>query len=102
MALQALILAILVSTGQVQLIHVYILAAILGIANALDGPARQSFVVELVGRDDLPNAVALNSTIFNVSRIVGPAVGGVVIAAFGVAAASISMLSASWPLSAVC
>ncbi len=85
MALQALILAILVSTGQVQLIHVYILAAILGIANALDGPARQSFVIELVGRDDLPNAVALNSTIFNVSRIVGPAVGGVVIAAFGVA-----------------
>ncbi len=85
MAVQALILAILVSTGQVQLIHVYILAAVLGIANALDNPTRQAFVIELVGRDDLPNAVALNSTIFNTSRIVGPALGGVLIAAFGVA-----------------
>ena len=85
MAFQALILAILVSTGHVQLIHVYILAAVLGIANALDNPTRQAFVVELVGREDLPNAVALNSTIFNTSRIVGPALGGLLIAAFGVA-----------------
>ncbi len=85
MAFQALILAILVSTRQVQLIHVYILAAVLGIANALDNPTRQAFVVELVGREDLPNAVALNSTIFNTSRIVGPALGGLLIAAFGVA-----------------
>lgn len=85
MAFQALILAILVSTGNVQLIHIYILAAVLGIANALDNPTRQAFVIELVGREDLPNAVALNSTIFNTSRIVGPALGGLLIAAFGVA-----------------
>lgn len=85
MAIQALVMAILVSTGTIQLFHIYILAAILGIANALDMPTRQSFVIELVGRDDLPNAVALNSTIFNASRIIGPALGGLLIAAIGVA-----------------
>lgn len=85
MALQALTLAILVGTGHIQLIHVYILAAILGIASALDMPTRQAFVAELVGRDALPNAVALNSTIMNASRIIGPALGGVLIAWIGVA-----------------
>ena len=85
MATQALILAILISTGQIQLVHIYILAAILGVASALDGPARQAFVIELVGREDLPNAVALNSTIFNTSRILGPGIGGLLIAWVGVA-----------------
>lgn len=85
MAMQALVLALLSATGQIQLVHIYIMAAILGGANALDGPTRQSFVIELVGRDDLPNAVALNSTIFNASRIIGPAIGGLLIAGLGVA-----------------
>lgn len=83
--LQSLLLAVLVSTGTVQLWHVYILAAMLGISNAVDQPARQSFVVEMVGQDDLPNAVALNSTQFNVARLVGPALGGLTIAWVGVA-----------------
>lgn len=85
MAAQALTLAILISTGQIQLFHIYILAAILGVASALDGPTRQAFVIELVGREDLPNAVALNSTIFNTSRILGPGIGGLLIAWIGVA-----------------
>jgi MFS family permease len=85
MAVQALILAILTASGHIQLYQIYILAAILGIANSLDNPTRQAFVVELVGRDDLPNAVALNSTIFNTSRIVGPAVAGIAIVWIGVA-----------------
>lgn len=85
MAIQALVLAILVGTGHIQLLHIYLLAAVLGVASALDMPTRQAFVGELVGRDALPNAVALNSTIMNASRIIGPAVGGVLIAAIGVA-----------------
>jgi len=85
MAVQALVLAILISTGHIQLLHIYILAAILGVASALDGPTRQAFVIELVGREDLPNAVALNSTIFNTSRILGPGIGGLLIAWVGVA-----------------
>lgn len=85
MAFQALVLAILVASGHVQLLHIYLLAAVLGIASALDMPTRQAFVGELVGREALPNAVALNSTIMNASRILGPAVGGVLIATIGVA-----------------
>lgn len=85
MALQALATAILISSGHIRLVHLYILAAILGIANALDNPTRQAFAIELVGRDDLPNAVALNSANFNTSRILGPAIGGVLIATLGVA-----------------
>jgi MFS family permease len=72
--LQAAVLGTLVATGTVELWHVYVLALFLGTVNALDGPVRQSFVVELVGRDQLVNAVALNSSIFNVARIIGPAV----------------------------
>ncbi|MFN8473362.1 MAG: MFS transporter [Anaerolineae bacterium] len=86
-ALQALILAVLVYTGKVQLWEVYVLALILGIINAFDNPTRQAFVVELVGREDLPNAVALNSSLFNAARIVGPAVGGVLIAVVGLSTA---------------
>ena len=85
MGVQALAFALLISSGQIQLFQVYLLAAVLGIANALDNPTRQAFVVELVGQGDLPNAVALNSMVFNSSRIVGPAVGGLLIATVGLA-----------------
>lgn len=86
-ALQALVLGVLVYTGKVQLWEVYALALILGVINAFDNPTRQAFVVELVGREDLPNAVALNSSLFNAARIIGPAVGGVLIAVVGIATA---------------
>ena len=84
---QAVLLAVLVWAGAVQYWHVCALALVLGFANAIDQPVRQSFVVELVGREDLGNAVALNSASFNAARIVGPAVAGVLIARFGVAPA---------------
>jgi MFS family permease len=64
--------------------HVYIIAALTGTALVLDAPARQSLTFQMVGRDELPNAVALNSSLFNLARIAGPALGGVVIAAVGV------------------
>ena len=78
--MQALVLAILTSTGLVQTWHVVLCALALGIINAFDRPTRQSFVVELVGREDLPNAIALNSMIFNGSRIFGPSLAGILIA----------------------
>ena len=81
---QAFILWILVATGHIQLWHVLILAALLGLTNSLDMPTRQAFVVEMVGREDLPNAIALNSSLFNMARIVGPGLGGLIIAAWGV------------------
>ncbi len=84
MLVQATALAVLTTTGQVRLGHLYVLSAVLGLAMAIDNPTRQAFVSELVGPDDLPNAVALNSTVFNATRIVGPAVAGVLIAAAGV------------------
>ncbi|HEY8489676.1 MAG TPA: MFS transporter [Dehalococcoidia bacterium] len=83
--LQALSLALLVATGTVQLWHVYVLAFLLGLTNAFDNPTRQAFVPEMVGRELVPNAVALNSSLFNSARIVGPAVGGVTIATVGIA-----------------
>jgi MFS family permease len=83
--LLALVLWALVLTGTVQLWHILILATLLGLTNALDMPTRQAFVVEMVGREDLPNAVALNSSIFNMARIVGPGIAGLLIAALGVA-----------------
>jgi MFS family permease len=85
MLVQAAIMALITATGHVQLIHIYILAAILGTANAVDNPAQQAFVKELVGPADVPNAVALNSMIMNVSRLAGPALGGITIALVGVA-----------------
>lgn len=63
---------------------IYILTAVRGVTESIEGPVRQSFVPEMVGPQDLPNAVALNSTLFNAARIVGPAIGAGVIAAFGV------------------
>ncbi|GCE23007.1 MFS transporter [Dictyobacter kobayashii] len=70
-------------THTIQLWHIYILAFLLGVNNSLDMPTRQSFVVEMVGRDSLANAVALNSSVFNMAKIVGPGVAGLVIARFG-------------------
>ncbi len=81
---QALILAALVFTGEVHLWHVYVLALMLGFANAFDMPTRQAFAIEMVGREDLINAVALNSGMFNGARLIGPAIAGFIIAAFGV------------------
>jgi MFS family permease len=83
-ALQAFLLGWLVITNTVQLWQVYILALVLGIVNAFDNPTRQAFVVELVGREHLQNAIALNSTLFNSARIIGPAVGGIVISTVGI------------------
>jgi MFS family permease len=84
----ALVLAVLVSTGTVRYWHVLLLALLLGLVNAFDMPVRQSYVYELVGgRDDLMNAIALNSAIFNGARLVGPGVAGLVMATWGPAAA---------------
>src|SRR5271157_1359869 len=67
----------------VQVWHVIVLAGLLGVVNAFDIPARQAFVVQMVGREDLPNAIALNSSLFNSARIIGPAIAGVLVAAIG-------------------
>ena len=83
MAVPALVLGLLAVTGIAQIWHVYVLAFVFGIAAAFDAPARQSFVSEMVGPDDLTNAVGLNSASFNAARIVGPALAGVLIAALG-------------------
>src|SRR5713101_3752698 len=83
--LQAVLLWALVASGQVQIWHVLVLAALLGLTNSLDMPTRQAFVVEMVGREDLTNAIALNSSLFNMARIVGPGIGGLIIAWLGVA-----------------
>ena len=83
LALVALILGVLDVTGIVQYWQLLVLALLLGLVSAVDSPVRQSFAVEMVGPDDLTNAVGLNSTIFNSARILGPAVAGVVIAAVG-------------------
>ena len=83
MGLLALLLAVLDLSGLVQLWHVFALAFGLGVAAAIDTPVRQAFVVEMVGPDDLPNAVSLNSATFNSARIIGPAFAGIAIAAVG-------------------
>lgn len=83
MGMQALCLGLLTVTGSVQLWEIGALAFILGLNNTFENPARQSFMLELVGSDHLRNAVSLNSTIVNVARIVGPGVGGLMIAAVG-------------------
>jgi MFS family permease len=83
MAVFAGILAVLVVTDTVQLWHVFVVALGTGIANAFDMPARQAFVSEMVDRDAVMNAVALNSAVFNSGRIVGPAIAGILLAAVG-------------------
>ncbi|MGE0351609.1 MAG: MFS transporter [Gemmatimonadales bacterium] len=85
MLLDALALAFLTQFGVITVAWVGALAVVLGVLMAFEVPARQAFVIELVGRDDLMNAIALNSSIFNVSRMVGPAIAGVLIGAAGIA-----------------
>ncbi len=80
---QAFVLAALVHTGAVRVWHVMILAGLLGIVNAFDMPTRQAMVMDLVGREDLFNAVSLNSAAFNSGRIIGPTVAGILVASVG-------------------
>lgn len=79
MGVLALVLGLLTVAGAAQVWHVYVLAFGLGVATVVDNPTRQSFVVEMVGRRDLPNAIALNSATFNGARLLGPAIAGVLI-----------------------
>lgn len=81
----AAVLATLTYFGVIRYWHVLVLALLLGFVNTLDNPTRQSFIIELVGREDLMNAIALNSSIFNLARILGPAVAGVLIGVLGIA-----------------
>jgi MFS family permease len=83
LAVTSLLTGVLVVTGVVQLWHVYLLALLQGLATAVDNPARQTFVSEMVPRTSLANAVSLNSASFNAARILGPGVAGLVIAAVG-------------------
>ncbi|HZO84033.1 MAG TPA: MFS transporter [Verrucomicrobiae bacterium] len=85
MMILAIILAALTFSGTMQAWHIVLLALALGTANAFDAPAAQAFVLELVDRKDLPNALALNATLFNLATVVGPTVAGLTYAAFGAA-----------------
>ena len=83
--IEAFTVAILVWTGVIAVWQVLVLATVLGIASAFDIPMRQSFIVEMVGKDDLMNAIALNSSLFNGARVIGPAIAGFLIGALGIA-----------------
>ena len=83
--LEAFTVSILVWTGVIAVWQVLVLATILGIASAFDIPMRQAFIVEMVGKDDLMNAIALNSSLFNAARVIGPAIAGVLIGTKGIA-----------------
>ncbi|GAA1739858.1 MFS transporter [Nonomuraea sp. AD125B] len=83
MAMLALTIGVLTMTGSAQVWHVYVMAFLLGMISCVEVPTRQAFVVEMVGRRDLPNAIALNSSIFNLARVVGPALAGVLIYVLG-------------------
>ena len=83
--LQALVLAVLLWTHRIALWQVAAIAVFLGTVNAFDTPARQAFVIEMVGREDLGNAIALNSSVFNTARVVGPSIAGLLISAVGLA-----------------
>lgn len=87
LGIQAIILSALVYTGRVQYWHVLVLSLMQGVCTAFDNPARQSFIVEMVGKEHLMNAIALNSAIFNGARIIGPAIGGITMDLFGPALA---------------
>jgi MFS family permease len=84
MGVFALVLGVLTIAGAIQLWHVYVLAFLSGSGAALDAPVRQTFVAEMVGDEDLPNAVALNSTSFNAAQMIGPAIAGLLIASVGI------------------
>jgi len=79
----AFILAALTLTGTIQIWHLFVISSCFGIANAFDIPTRQAFAVDMVGKEDLLNAIALNSSMFNGARIIGPAIAGVLVAAVG-------------------
>ncbi len=79
----AFIFATLTLTKNIEVWHLFVLASITGISNAFDIPTRQSFVVDMVGKEDLVNAIALNSSMFNGARIVGPAIAGILVSAVG-------------------
>lgn len=83
MAVLALTVGVLTVTGNVQVWHVYVMAFTLGMISCVEVPTRQAFVVEMVGRRELSNAIALNSSIFNLARVVGPAIAGVLIYLLG-------------------
>ena len=83
--LLAFVLAALSFTGVVKEWHVIVLAVLLGVVNAFDSPARQAFIPEMVGKEDLPNAIALNSMMVNSARIIGPAIAGMLLAVVGTA-----------------
>jgi MFS family permease len=99
----AALLAVLTLTGHATVWEVYVIAAVTGTITVLDNPVRQAFTIQMVGRDELPNAVALNSSLFNASRIVGPAIAGGLIAVAGVgicflinALSYLAVLAALW------
>ncbi|MGH7780987.1 MAG: MFS transporter [Candidatus Binataceae bacterium] len=100
--LSAFALAFLTWAGVVRVEHVMILAALNGLVSSFDMPGRQAFVVEMVGKEDLPNAISMNSMIFNGARMVGPAVAGILIAITGIAGCfflnGISYLAVIWSL----
>lgn len=81
--LLAFMLAALTLSNRIEVWHVFVLSALLGLVNAFDMPARQAFVVDMVGKEDLMNAIALNSTMINGTRLVGPAIAGLLVAAIG-------------------
>src|SRR4051794_15611674 len=83
MAISSLTLGVIAVSGHAEVWMVYLLAFLFGIGSAFDAPARQSFVSEMVGQDDLTNAVGLNSATFNTARIIGPALAGLMIGALG-------------------
>lgn len=105
MMLSALVLAALTWTGTVRVEHVIMLAAFNGIVSSFDMPGRQAFVVEMVGMEDLPNAIALNSMMFNGARTIGPAIAGILIYLVGTATCfflnGISYLAVIWSLVAM-
>jgi len=102
---QALLMTALVATDAVELWHVYVLALVLGLSTAFEQPARQAFAVEMVGKDDLLNAVALNTGLFNGARVIGPSIAGVLIAVVGLETAffinAVSFLPTIWALLAM-
>ena len=79
----AALLAGLTLSGHATVLEIYVLAGVTGLITVLDSPVRMAFTIQMVGRDELPNAVALNSSLFNASRIVGPAIAGGLIAVAG-------------------
>jgi MFS family permease len=83
MMVLAFLLAWLTLTGRIHVWHIFVLAALLGVVNAFDIPARQTFIFDMVGKEDLMNAIALNSSMFNGARVVGPAVAGILVASVG-------------------